>query len=43
MPCHSCQDEPLILGGLIVTADPQVDRRIAKERIVSRVHGCSDS
>ena len=27
MPCHPCQDEPLILGGLIVTADPQVDRR----------------
>jgi hypothetical protein len=27
MSCHSCQDEPLILSGLIVTADPQVDRR----------------
>ena len=27
MPCHPCQDEPLILSGLIVTADPQVDRR----------------
>ena len=24
---HPCQDEPLILSGLIVTADPQVDRR----------------
>ena len=27
MPCHPCQDEPLVLSGLIVTADPQVDRR----------------
>ena len=24
---HPCQDQPLILGGLIITADPQVDRR----------------
>ena len=27
MLCHPCQDEPLVLSGLIVTADPQVDRR----------------
>ncbi len=27
MPRHPCQDKPLILSGLIVTADPQVDRR----------------
>jgi hypothetical protein len=25
--CHPCQDEPLILSGLVVTADPQVYRR----------------
>ena len=27
MLCHPCQDQPLILSGLIVTADPQVNRR----------------
>jgi hypothetical protein len=27
MPCQPCRDEPLILGGLIIASDSQVDRR----------------
>jgi hypothetical protein len=34
---HPCQDQPLILGGLIVAADPEIDRRAAMDHALDQV------